>query len=185
MESHMKLRTLAGTLLGLSLFYGCGEGKKEEPPKDNTEIELKETEPTSPRKEEPVLPETLATKQEGMTPQKEEPSKPAAKAKPSKEKGATVIGEVVDLVSYATSGVTAKTAEGKEIMMASIQGGNPLGILERGTGDVYVVTMKQASTSANATLQQYIGMNIAAKGDIYRKGGQQLLVMSVIGKSIK
>jgi len=97
----------------------------------------------------------------------------------------TVIGEVVDLVSYATSGVTAKTSEGKEIMMASIQGGNPLGILERGSGDVYVVTMKQASTSANATLQQYIGMDIAAKGDVYRKGGQQLLVLSVIGKSIK
>ncbi|HEX9655442.1 MAG TPA: hypothetical protein VGB89_00850 [Bacteroidota bacterium] len=180
----MKLRTLAGIFLGLSLVYGCGEGKKEEPPKENTEIELKETEPTSPRKEEPVLPETLATTQEEMAPANE-PAKPTSKAKPAKEKGATVIGEVVDLVSYATSGVTAKTAEGKEIMMASIQGGNPLGILERGTGEVYIVTMKQASTSANATLQQYIGIDIAAKGDVYRKGGQQLLVLSVIGKSIK
>lgn len=100
-------------------------------------------------------------------------------------KGVTVIGEVVDLVSYMSTGSKPDTPDGKEVLEASIAKGNPLGILESGTGKLYVVTMKQASTGSNATLKQWIGTRIAAKGDVYKKGGCQVLVLSVIGKSIK
>jgi len=100
-------------------------------------------------------------------------------------KNATIIGEVIDLVSYMTSGAKADSPEGLEILKASAAGGNPLGILEAKTGKIYLVTMKQASTSAKETLLQYVGMRVAAKGDVYKKGGSSVLVMTVIGKSIK
>lgn len=103
----------------------------------------------------------------------------------SQGKNVTVIGEVIDIVSYMTSGTRADSPQGKEILEASAKGGNPLGILEAKTGKVYVVTMKQANTSATETLLQYVGMKIAAKGDVYKKGSCLVLVMQVIGKSIK
>ncbi len=100
-------------------------------------------------------------------------------------KNATVTGEVVDIVSYMTAGTTASSPGGKEMIEASARGGNPLGILESGTGKLYVVTMKQANTGANETLLPWVGMKVAAKGDIYTKNSSQVLVLSVIGKSIK
>ena len=100
-------------------------------------------------------------------------------------KNVTIIGEVIDVVSYMTSGTKADSPEGVEILRASAAGGNPLGILEAESGKVYLVTMKQANTSAKETLLQYVGQRIAAKGDVYKKGGSSILVMTVIGKSIK
>ncbi len=101
------------------------------------------------------------------------------------QKKATVIGEVIDIVSYMASGTKANTPSGKEIVESSAKGGNPLGILEAKTGKVYIVTMKQPNTSANAALLPFVGMRVAAVGQVYRKGGCQLLIMSVVGKSIK
>ena len=103
----------------------------------------------------------------------------------SQKKGTTIIGEVVDIVSYITSGAKANTPEGKEILTASAKGGNPLGILEAKTGKLYIVTMKQANTGANQALLPFVGLRVAANGDVYKRGSSQLLVMTVIGKSIK
>jgi len=100
-------------------------------------------------------------------------------------KNATIIGEVIDVVSYMTSGAKADSPEGLEILKASANGGNPLGILEAKTGKIYLVTMKQANTSAKETLLQYVGQKVAAKGNVYKKGGSSVLVMTVIGKSIR
>ena len=96
----------------------------------------------------------------------------------------TVKGEVVDLVSYMVSGTRANSPQGIEIVKASAEGGNPLGILEDGTGRLYVVTMKQANTAANATLSPYIGSRITAKGQLYTKGGTRVLILTTIGKSM-
>ncbi|HEX9655441.1 MAG TPA: hypothetical protein VGB89_00845 [Bacteroidota bacterium] len=100
-------------------------------------------------------------------------------------KNATIIGEVIDVVSYMTSGAKANSPDGMEILRASAAGGNPLGILEAKTGKIYLVTMRQANTPAKETLLQYLGQRIAAKGDVYKKGGSSVLVLTVIGKSIK
>ncbi len=100
-------------------------------------------------------------------------------------RNATIIGEVIDVVSYMTSGAKADSPEGLEILKASANGGNPLGILEAKTGKIYLVTMKQANTSAKETLLQYVGQKVAAKGNVYKKGGSSVLVMTVIGKSIR
>jgi hypothetical protein len=101
------------------------------------------------------------------------------------KKNATVVGEVVDIVSYITSGTKPTSPEGKEILDASARGGNPLGILEAGTGKLYVVTMKQPNTSATSALLPFVGIKVAASGDVYQKGECSVLVMTVVGKSIK
>lgn len=160
------------TIIALVLA-GCGEQR----PKEVKEPVVQEEKPMMVEDSSSAVPAQKDTgKSSGETALKETPSKP------STQKGVTIVGEVIDLVSYATSGTRANTPAGKEIVLASAGGGNPLGLLEQKTGDVYVVTMKQANTSANQTLLPWVGMEVMAKGDVYRKGGQQLLVMTVIGK---
>jgi len=162
----------ATILLAIALLIGC-VGEQKETPKP---------EPT-PAPEMPTpTPDTATVPTPEPTPPPTEPAKPAAK--PATEKGVTIKGEVIDLVSYATSGTLGSTPNGKEIITANAKGGNPLGILEKGTGEVYIVTMKQANTPANTMLLPFVGIQITAKGDVYRKGGQRLLVMTTIGKSI-
>jgi len=101
----------------------------------------------------------------------------------AQQKNVTVIGQVVDVVAYLTSGTTATTPQGKEITLASANGGNPLGILNEKSGKVYIVTMKQANTGSTETLLPWVGMKIQAKGDVYKKGGCEVMVLNVIGKA--
>lgn len=163
-------------VLFIALIAGCGgEQQKETQQPEPTPT----AEPVTPTPE-PVQPSAEPTPE--PTPSATPSATPAAK--PAMEKGVTVVGEVIDLVSYATSGTLGSTPAGKEIITASAQGGNPLGILEKSTGEVYIVTMKQANTPANAALLPFVGLQITAKGDVYRKGGQRLLVMNTVGKSI-
>ena len=96
----------------------------------------------------------------------------------------TVNGVVVDLISYMSSGVKADSPQGVEIVKASAAAGNPLGILEDGTGRLYVVTMKQANTGANQTLTAWIGTRITAKGQVYTKGTTRVLILTTIGKGM-
>lgn len=166
----MKTSLVYAAVMMLFLL-GCGDQKpKEEKPPAVEEEKVSEVDDTTA--------ETPMEDVEG--PAVEKPRE--TPAKPSAQKNVTVVGEVIDLVSYATSGARGNTPTGKEILLASAGGGNPLGLLEQKTGEVYVVTMKQANTSANETLLPWVGMDVMAKGDVYRKGGQQLLVMTVIGK---
>jgi hypothetical protein len=172
----MKLNTLTAVpLIAVLLLWGCaGEQKpKEEPKPDVVEEETSVPVDTSARQQDPPAAE-----------QREKTTAAAPKKKPAVEKNITIVGEVIDIVTYATSGVRGNTADGREIITMSAGGGNPMGILERGTGQVYVVTMKQPNTPANETLLKYLGMTVAASGDVYRRGDQQLLVMTVIGKSV-
>ncbi|MFN0159474.1 MAG: hypothetical protein ACKVRP_15540 [Bacteroidota bacterium] len=172
MRTRNFLLGMAGVMM---LAGGCTEQKpKEEKPSDAV-VEQK--------KEEPALVDSSALMKEREAKEAEDSKKTVAK--PSVEKNATIVGEVIDVVSYATSGVQGNSPTGKEIIETGARGGNPLGVLEKGTGEVYIVTMKQANTPANTALLPFVGMNIAVKGDIYRKGGQQLLVMTTVGKSIK
>ncbi len=97
----------------------------------------------------------------------------------------TITGQVVDIVSYMTTGATADTPAGNEILMASAKGGNPLGIRESASGKVYIVSMKQADRSANETLLQFAGMKVTVKGRVFSRGSCSVMVVSTIGKSIK
>ena len=97
----------------------------------------------------------------------------------------TMYGEVIDIVSYVANGMKPDNADRKAVAEASAKAGNPLGILERGTNKVYVVTMNQPNTSAISTLQPYFGLRIFALGKVYKRGGIQLFMLSDIGKSVK
>lgn len=99
------------------------------------------------------------------------------------QRNVTVVGQVVDVVAYLTTGTKGDTPQGKEATLASARGGNPLGVLDEKSGKVYVVTMKQANTGANETLVPWVGMKIQAKGDVYKKGGCEVMVLNVIGKA--
>ena len=103
----------------------------------------------------------------------------------SSKKDVTIYGEVIDISTYVASGMKPDTPDRKAVAEANARAGNPLGVLERGTAKVYVVTMKQANTSANETLLPYLGLRIFATGRVYKKGGIQLFVLNDIGKSVK
>jgi hypothetical protein len=162
--------------LALLLYFGCrGEQPKEaqQQPAETGVQEYSEVDTIVPP---PVV----------EVPAKEaEQPKTTTVSKPASQKNVTVTGEVIDIIHYAATGARASTPEGREVIESGAKRGDPLGILESGTGDVYLVTMKQANTPAGATLLPFLGMKVTAKGDVYRKGGQQLLVLSVVGKSIK
>jgi hypothetical protein len=97
----------------------------------------------------------------------------------------TIYGEVVDLVNFIANNMKADTPDRKALAESNAKGGNPLGILERGTGRLYVVTLTQGGTGANATLTPYLGLKIFAQGRVLQKGGVRLFVLSDIGKSVK
>ena len=103
----------------------------------------------------------------------------------SSKKESTILGEVIDISAYVSNGMKADTPDRKALAESSAKAGNPLGILERGTGKVYIVTMNQANTSANSTLLPYLGLRIFATGRVYKRGGVQLFLLNDIGKSVK
>lgn len=103
----------------------------------------------------------------------------------STKKESTIIGEVVDIKSYVAMSMKADNPDRKGMAEVSIAAGNPLGILEKSTGKIYLVVMTGANENANARLKDYLGLRVYAKGIVHKKAGIQLIVMNDIGKSIK
>jgi hypothetical protein len=101
------------------------------------------------------------------------------------KKESTIIGEVVDIKTYIAFGMKADNPDRKAAAEASMNAGNPLGILEKGTGKIYLVTSVQQNENANSRLRDYLGLRVYVKGVVYKKAGLQLMVMSDIGKTIK
>jgi len=169
------MKKLAG-LLTVLILAGCSG----EPPKQEQKPPVS-TQPDTVAKPMEQPPDTAQQTVAGL-PKETPKSTPVSISRPSVERNVTIIGDIVDIVGYATSGVVPNSPAGREITEASAKGGNPLGILEQSTGQVYIVTMKQANTSANGALLPFIGTKVAAKGDVYRKGQQRLLILTVVGK---
>jgi hypothetical protein len=103
----------------------------------------------------------------------------------TKKKQTTVFGEVVDIVSYVSTGMKPDNADRRAVAERNVKGGNPLGILERGTGKIYLVTMQSPTEDVNTKMLGYCGVQIFAKGRVLRRGGIQLLLVSDIGKSVR
>lgn len=101
------------------------------------------------------------------------------------KKEVTVYGEVIDIANYVRFGTKPDNPDRIAIAETSIKNGNPLGILERDTKKIYLVTSSQANTSANDRLKQFFGQKIFAKGIVYRRGGVSLFIMNDVGKSVK
>lgn len=101
------------------------------------------------------------------------------------KKEVTLYGEVIDIANYVRFGTKPDNPDRIAIAETSIKNGNPLGILERASGKIYLVTNSQANTTANEKLKQFFGQRIFAKGVIYRRGSVSLFIMNDIGKSVK
>jgi len=97
----------------------------------------------------------------------------------------TVQGVIVDIGSYVQYGMKPNTEDRKGVAEASAKAGNPLGILEKKNGRLYVVIMNDKNTNANTTLLPYLGINIFAKGKVFKRGSMYMLVLSDIGKSAR
>jgi hypothetical protein len=101
------------------------------------------------------------------------------------KKQTTIYGEVIDVVNYMANGMKPDNPDRKALAESSAKAGYPLGILEKGTGKIYLVAMQQRDISAVQTLVPYFGLKIFAVGQVYKKGGLQLFLLSDIGKSVK
>lgn len=103
----------------------------------------------------------------------------------TKTKLTTVQGVIVDIGSYIQYGMKPDTEDRKGVAEASAKAGNPLGILEKKTGRLYVVIMNDKNTNTNTTLLPYLGINIFAKGKVFKRGSMYMFMLSDIGKSAK
>ena len=103
----------------------------------------------------------------------------------STQKNITIVGDVIDLVSYVTGGTKPTTPEGKEIFEQYIKAGSPVGIVSKSNGKVYLATMKESGKKAADVLIPFVGMKIAATGDLYIRGNARVFVITSVGKSVK
>jgi hypothetical protein len=100
-------------------------------------------------------------------------------------KETTIYGEVVDIVNYVANNMKPDNPDRKALAESSAKAGNPLGILEKGTGKIYVVAISQQGASAVEKLVPFFGLKIFAVGRSYKKGGVALFMLNDIGKSVK
>jgi hypothetical protein len=100
-----------------------------------------------------------------------------------KAKTSTIIGDVVDVKNYVMFGVKADNPDRKSIAEASINAGNPIGLLETKTKKLYLIMVGNENPGVQP--KDFLGVHVYVKGIVYQKGKIQLIVMSDIGKSIR
>jgi hypothetical protein len=82
----------------------------------------------------------------------------------------TLRGEVIDISCYVAEG--ARGESHKACAIACIQAGQPAGILEEGTGKVYVAAKEEDhAKNPGAELLPYVGKMVEVKGDVHERGG--------------
>lgn len=102
---------------------------------------------------------------------------------PKAEKG-VLIGQVVDITTYATKGLGE---ENVEAFKNRAELGFPVGIVEEETGRVYICVYRNPAPAsglemANKVLAPYMGMKVAAQGLKYHAEGVNLLRLSIISE---
>jgi len=82
----------------------------------------------------------------------------------------TIKGEVIDLSCYVAEG--AKGDAHKECAIACIKAGQPAGILEEGTGKVYIAAKEEDHLKNPGTeLLPYVAKMVEVKGKVNERGG--------------
>jgi type 1 fimbria pilin len=92
----------------------------------------------------------------------------------------TIMGEVIDTSCYATSGAKAKGDGHRECGMNCIKKGAPAGLLENGTGKVYVLIPKKAMTALPKTVVEKVAKQVSITGNVFTVGGSQFLTVESI-----
>ena len=81
----------------------------------------------------------------------------------------TIKGEVIDVSCYVSAG--AKGMDHKTCALACLQAGEPAGILEDGTGKVYVVITEDHKTNPSQKMIPYVAKTVEATGVVNERGG--------------
>lgn len=96
-----------------------------------------------------------------------------------------IIGEVIDITSYAMFNRTG--AENADAGKYRVEHGFPVGILEDGTGDIWIAVYRipvpaAGLQTANATLLPHVGNKIVAQGLKYRAKGVNVVRLSLVSE---
>jgi hypothetical protein len=91
----------------------------------------------------------------------------------------TIKGEVVDVSCYVAEG--AKGEDHETCALACLQAGEPAGILEEGTGKVYVVITMDHSNPATKVIP-YVAKMVEVKGSVSERGGISTIDIKEIKK---
>lgn len=100
---------------------------------------------------------------------------------PKAEKG-MIIGEVIDITSYAMKGSLGP--DNAEAGLNRASQGFPIGILEQETGKVYVCVYKNPAPASgletgNELLSKYMGQKVVIQGLIYRAQGVNVVRVAI------
>ncbi len=81
----------------------------------------------------------------------------------------TIRGEVIDISCYTAA--QAKGEEHKECALACIKAGEPAGILEENTGNVYIVVSEDHMTNPATKVLPFVAKMVEVTGTVNEKGG--------------
>ena len=90
----------------------------------------------------------------------------------------TVKGELIDTYCYALMG--AKGESHRQCAIDCIKAGIPAGLLEEGTGKVYVLLPNKDKTGLPKAVVDKMGRTVSITGKIYVSGGSQFLTVESI-----
>jgi len=90
----------------------------------------------------------------------------------------TVKGELIDTYCYALMG--AKGESHRQCAIDCIKAGIPAGLLEEGTGKVYVLLPNKDKTGLPKGVIDKMGRTVSITGKIYASGGSQFLTVESI-----
>jgi hypothetical protein len=93
----------------------------------------------------------------------------------------TIKGEVVDVSCYVAAG--ARGADHKTCALSCLQAGEPAGIVEEKTGNLYVVVTEDHSTNPSQKMIPYVAKMVEATGTISEKGGIRTINIKDIKES--
>jgi hypothetical protein len=90
----------------------------------------------------------------------------------------TIKGEIVDTYCYALMG--AKGEGHRQCAIDCIKAGIPAGLLEEGTGKVYVLLPNKDKTGLPKAAIDKIGRTATITGKVYTSGGSQFLTVESV-----
>jgi len=93
-------------------------------------------------------------------------------------KDVSVKGELVDTYCFLT--MDAKGAGHKECAVTCAQKGIPVGLLEEGTGKLYVLLPDKNGEALPESVITHMGDAVTVKGDSYTSGGSQFLTVESV-----
>ena len=88
----------------------------------------------------------------------------------------TIQGEVVDPAMYLKEGQHGSTVSSQTY--EAVDGGQTLAILDRATGDLYLLLAENSGDDPSGVVYDYINQPVVVKGRVYERGGMRGMVVT-------